>query len=300
MAELIFNPETEFEIVEEFNFDEMVQRPSEIRFFTYDEQAADFMNKLLPSKGKVSKGLIRDAEYQVDSFTRLYKELVKETPDGFVPVQYARPSLLPWVHYVNSTGVKVGDAYNWPATWMPLYANSAGMAPNYYIRLLDSLPKSARYYDAGEPPVYKDGRTQIDGTYFLDRFKYSKTTYREDKTFRVVPVLREDTQDAALFNGYSVDNPPLAPPNPLADHPFLSVHPDPVVLPSTEPLPELMPAMTAVFEHAIPETSDPYSVAVPYLNLYGIRLKDVPMDLWASKFPPVAALDETPPPKATT
>lgn len=300
MSELIFNPETEFEIVEEFNFDEMVQRPSEIRFFTYDEQAADFMNKLLPSKGKISKGLIREAEYQVDSFTRLYKELVQETPDGFVPVQYARPALLPWVHYANSTGVKIGGSYNWPATWLPLYASAAGMAPNYYIRLLDSLPKSARYYDTGEPPVYKDGRTQVDGIYFLDRFKYSKTTYREDKTFRVDPVLREDTQDAALFNGYSVDNPPLAPPNPLADHPFLSVHPEPVVLPSTEPLPELMPAMTAVFEHAVPETSDPYSVALPYLKLYGIRLKDVPMDLWASKFPPVPALDETPPPKDIT
>jgi hypothetical protein len=297
MAELIFNPETEFEIVEEFNFDEMVQRPSEIRFFTYEEQAADFMNKLLPSKGKISKGLIREAEYQVDSFTRLYKELVKETPDGFVPIEYARPPLLPWVHYINSSGVKIGDAYNWPATWLPLYTSAAGTAPNYYIRLLDSLPRSARYYDAGEGPVYKDGRTQIDGIYFLDRFKYSKTTYREDKTFRVDAVLREDTQDSALFDGYSVDNPPLAPPNPLTDHPFLSVHPDPIVLPSTEPLPELMPAMTAVFEHAVPETSDPYSVAVPYLNLYGIRLKDVPMELWASKFPPVAAIDETPPPK---
>ena len=148
MAELIFNPETEFEIVEEFNFDEMVQRPTEIRFFTYDEQAADFMNKLLPSKGKISKGLIRDAEYQVDSFTRLYKELVKETPDGFVPIQYARPNLLPWVHYINSAGVKIGDAYNWLATWQPLYANAAGTAPNYYIRLLDSLPRSARFYDS--------------------------------------------------------------------------------------------------------------------------------------------------------
>jgi hypothetical protein len=297
MAELIFNPETEYEIVEEFNFDEFVQRPTEIRFFTYDEQAADFMNKLLPSKGKISKGLIRTAEYQVDSFTRLYKELVQETPDGFVPVQYTRPVRLPWVHYVNSTGVKIGDAYSWDRTWLPLYANTAGLAPNYYIRLLDSLPRSARFYDSGDTPVYKEGRTQIDGVYFLDRFKYSKTVYRQDKTMTVEPVLREDTQDAALFDGYSIDNPPLAPPNPLVDHPFLSVHPDPVVISSTEPLPELLPTMASVFEHAIPETTDPYNQAIPYMKIYDIRVKDVPVDLWRSKFPPAAAIDETPPPK---
>jgi len=296
-AELIFNPQTEFEIVEEFNFDESIQRPSEIRFFTYEEQAADFMNKLLPSKGKVSKGMIRDAEYQVDSFTRLYKELVQETPDGFVPVQYTRPAHLPWVHYVNSNTPKVGGQYNWLLTWLPLYANAAGLSPNYYIRMLDSLPRSSFYYEEGETPLYVNGRTQVDGRYFLDRFKYSKTTRREDKTFRIDPVLREDTQDAALFTGYSVDNPPLAPPNPLADHPFLSVHPDPVVMESTEPLPELLPTMTSIFEHAVPETTDPYGVALPYLKIYDIRLKDVPIDLWTSKFSPVASVDETPPPK---
>jgi hypothetical protein len=296
MAELIFNPQTEFEIVEEFNFDESIQRPSEIRFFTYEEQAADFMNKLLPSKGKISKGMIREAEYQVDSFTRLYKELIQETPDGFVPIPYSRPQLLPWVHYVNSGGVQTGDSYSW-LRWLPLYAPTAGLAPNYYIRLLDSLPKSAFYYEHGEVPVYQNGRTQIDGRYFLDRFQYSKTTRREDKTFRIDPVLREDTQDAAGFDGYSVDNPPIEPPNPLTDHPFLSVHPEPIVIQSTERLPELLPTMTSIFEHAVPETSDPYTVALPYLKIYDIRLKDVPIDLWTSKFPPVVAIDETPPPK---
>jgi len=299
-GELLFNPQTEFEIVEEFNFDESIQRPSEIRFFTYDEQAADFMNKLLPSKGKVSKGLIRAAEYQVDSFTRLYKELVQETPDGFVPVPYKRPNLLPWVHYVNSGGVETGDSYSWLTKWLPLYANTAGMAPNYYIRLLDSLPKSAFYYQHGEVPVYENGRTQIDGRYFLDRFKYSKTTYREDKTFRIDGVLREDTQDAVGFDGYSIDNPPLEPPNPLVDHPFLSVHTEPVVIQSTERLSELLPTMTSIFEHAVPETTDPYNVALPYLKIYDIRLKDVPIDLWTSKFSPVAPIDATPPPKDIT
>ena len=295
-SEFLFNPQTEFEIVEEFDFDESVQRPTEIRFFTFEEQASDFMNKLLPTEGKVSKGAIRDAEHHVDSMSKLYKELVQETPDGFVPVQYERPALLPWVHYVNSEGMKVGDAYGWDAAWMPLFAPPTGSAPNFYIRLLDSLPRSAFFYDAGELPVYVHGRTQIDGRYFLDKFRYSKTDYRQDKTFRIQPVLREDTQDAARFTGYSIDNPPLAPPNPLADHPFLSVHADPVVIESTERLPELLPTMTSVFEHAVPATSDPYGEAMPYLKLYDIRLKDVPMDLWTSKFAPVAAIDETPPP----
>jgi hypothetical protein len=171
------------------------------------------------------------------------------------------------------------------------------MAPNYYLLLLDALPKSAIYFEGGDgTPVFINGKSEIEGRYVLDRFRYTKTSHREDGTYTIVPVMREDTGDTAKFTHYIVDNPPLAPPAPLTDHPFLSVHPDPVKLESTEPLPELLPTMEAVFEHAVPETNDPYTEGLKYMKIYDIGLRDVPNALWTKKFPPVAVVDESPPP----
>lgn len=300
-TELEFNPQTEFEIIEEFEFDEDVQRPESVRFFTYDEQAGDFMEKLLPKQGKVSKGDIRAAEKEVNSFTLLYKQLVQETPDGFIPVPpYVAPKTLPWVNYTNMGAPDRSTPYPWPTTWMPLYADAEGLTPNYYIRMLDSMPKSSLTWAAvGEGvPVYdKSGKVLVDGRNFLDRYVYSKTKHRDDGTFEISKVPREDTQDFLRFRGYSVENPPLAPPNPVENHPFLSVHPEPMVVESDEPLREIMPSLETIFQHAIPETPDPYGAAAPYLKIYDVKLRDIPANLWTSKFPPLPVVEQTPPPK---
>ena len=301
-TELEFNPQTEFEIIEEFEFDEDVQRPESVRFFTYTEQAGDFMEKLLPKQGKVSKGDIRAAEKEVDSFTLLYNQLVQETPDGFVPVPpYVAPKTLPWVHYTNMGPADRSTPFPWTANWKPLYSDAEGLTPNYYIRMLDSLPKSALTWIAnGEGvPIYDDsGKVEMDGgRYFLDKYIYSKTKHRDDGTFEISKVPREDTQDFLRFRGYSVKNPPLAPPNPVENHPFLSVHPEPMVIESDEPLREVMPSLETIFQHAIPETPDPYGAATPYLKIYDVKLRDIPANLWASKFPPLPVIEQTPPPK---
>ena len=301
-TEFEFNPQTEFEIIEEFEFDEDVQRPESVRFFTYTEQAGDFMEKLLPKQGKVSKGDIRAAEKEVDSFTLLYKQLVQETPDGFVPVPpYVAPKTLPWVHYTNMGSADRSTPFPWAANWVPLYSDAEGLTPNYYIRMLDSLPKSSLTWVAnGEGvPVYDDsGKVEMDGgRYFLDKYVYSKTKHRDDGTFEISKVPREDTQDFVRFRGYSVENPPLAPPNPLENHPFLSAHPEPMVIESDEPLREVMPSLETIFQHAIPETPDPYVAAAPYLKIYDVKLRDIPANLWVSKFPPLPVVEQTPPPK---
>jgi len=41
---LTFQPE-EYEILEEFTFEEEIQRPDELRFFTLDEQLLDYFEK---------------------------------------------------------------------------------------------------------------------------------------------------------------------------------------------------------------------------------------------------------------
>ena len=43
----IFDP-AEFEVLETFDFEEEIQRPVELRFFTIEEQLVDFFEKHLP------------------------------------------------------------------------------------------------------------------------------------------------------------------------------------------------------------------------------------------------------------
>lgn len=297
--ELVFQ-KTDYQIVEEFELEEEVQRPESIRFFTYEEQASNFIEKLLPQTGRIAKAAIKKAEYEVDTFTTLHRRIVRETEEGFTHQEYVRPLTLPWVHYKNTNPIQHTD-YAWAQKWSPLFSDASRLSPNYYLLLLDSLPKSASYFAAGDGvPVYKDGKTQIETWTFLDKFPYTKTTFHEDGTYSTSYIHREDTQDVAKFTNYVVDNPPLTPPAPLADHPFLSVHPDPVVIDSTEPLPELLPTMEAIFTHAVPETPKPYTEGLKYLKIYDIALRDVPDKLWTTKFPPEASVDEMPAPADLT
>ena len=53
MADIEFDPATEFQILETFDFEEEVQRPESLRFYTLDEQLLDYVEKSMP-KGKYS------------------------------------------------------------------------------------------------------------------------------------------------------------------------------------------------------------------------------------------------------
>jgi hypothetical protein len=295
VVEFLFDPTTEFVVLEEFEFDELIERPSAIRFFTYEEQASDFIEKLLPKTGKVAKGVIRKAEHEVDAFTYLYKNTLEETPDGYVEKKYSPPKILPWVRYINSSPLVV-TRYNYD----DLVLTQKEMAPNYYLRMLDILPKSGLYFSTGETPVYTRGKVKINDTVFLDDYVYTRTSFRDDGSYTIDKIPRVDTRDVAKFSGYIVDRPPIDPPNPLTDHPFLSAHPDPIRIDTTEPLPELLPNIETIFEHAIPETRDPYMQGLDYLKVYNIRLRDVPFKLWTSKFPPVPLVEISPIPVSIT
>lgn len=285
---LLFDPTTEYQVLEEFEFDEQIERPAAIRFFTYEEQSSDFIEKLLPKSGKIAKGLIRKAEHEVDAFTYLYKNALEETPEGYVEKKYTLPNTLPWVHYVND-GVKTNTIYN----YSNLVLTQTELAPNYYLRMLDSIPKSAIYYPEGQDALYTNGKVHVGNLVLLDNYTYTKTSFRDDGSYKIDKIARIDTRDVAKFTGYLVDKVPIDPPNPLTDHPFLSAHTDPVKIDSTEPLPELLPNMETIFQHAIPETGDPYNEGLRYLKIYNIRLRDIPYKLWTSKFPPVPLIETT-------
>jgi hypothetical protein len=291
---LVFNPATELQVLEEFEFDEMIQRPEEIRFFTLQEQTTDLFEKLLPRTGnKLAKGVLRRAEAEVEAFTRLYTSYIRETPTGFEETPVGRPTRLPWVHYANS-GPKTTTPFSWSDSWLPLFADGRGLQANYYFQLLDSLPKRGVYYAGGEGQALYPA--MINDVIALGPATYTKTAYREDGTFRIQTVSRPDTQDTATFTGYTLDVPNPRPPNPLEGHPFLGSREVPFTLESTEPLPVLLPSLEAIFEHGVPRTTNPYKDAPPYLKLYDIRLSQVPWKEWKANFPPAELVEVGAPP----
>jgi len=286
---LLFNPTTEFTVVEEFEFDELIRRPEQLRFFTLTEQTTDFLEKLLP-KGKVTKGALRKAEHEVDSFKKLYANLLIETADGFDETSSARPTKLPWVTYTSTKTEQT--AFSWAQRWSPLFEDDQGYQANYYLRMLDSLPKNAFYFPDGVPAVYD---AIVNGHKVLGPYKYTKTGYREDGTFRVQMIPRPDTQDVANFSGYTIGVPEPPPPAPLADHPFLGLRTEPINIETTEDLPTILPSIEAIFQHAVPRTQKPEE-ALPYLKLYDIKLSQVPWNVWKDTFPPAELVEESAPP----
>jgi len=56
--DLVFEP-SEFEIIETQEFEEELQRPEELRFFTLQEQLDDYYDKVLPEKKHIAR-----AEYK--------------------------------------------------------------------------------------------------------------------------------------------------------------------------------------------------------------------------------------------
>lgn len=290
---LLFNPETEFQVLEEFEFDETIQRPEAIRFFTLGEQTTDLFQKLLPKTGKLSKKNIKDTQYEVDTFKKLYDQLISETPTGFEEVPVFRPKSLPWVSYYNSHPPGK-TTYTWNEKWIPLFSDDAGLAVNYYPRLLDSLPKSGIYYPDGDQNVVYPAK--VNNTIALPDFVYTKTAYKEDGTFRVQKVPRVDTHDVATFTGYTIDVQDPQPPAPLEGHPFLGARTEPITIETTEDLPTILPDIESIFTHAVPRTSNPYKDTSKYLKLYDIKLSQVPWSVWRESFPPVELVDTGAPP----
>ena len=293
---LVFNPDTEFKVLEEFEFDELIERPETVRFFTLNEQTSDFMDKLLPKTGKISKAVLQKTEYEVSAFKKLYTNLLKETPTGFDEVVISRPIRLPWVNYANTSERQI-TSYDWFEKWAPLYDDARGLQANYYIQLLDSLPKSGVFFPDGAQTIYP---TTVNGVSALGPFEYTKTSYREDGSFRVQKILRHGTEDVSTFTGYTLSVPPLAPPAPLEGHPFLGAREAPITIETQEDLPTVLPSIEAIFQHAVPRTANPYKDAVPYMKIYDVKLSQVPWNIWKESFPPAELVENAAPPVEIT
>jgi hypothetical protein len=283
---LNFTPE-EYQILEDIEFDETIERPEAIRFYTLEEQTTDAYEKLMP-RGRTTRFQRDKVRKDVDRLQDLYEKFVAALPDNYALREPETSMAYEWVSPVYDIGRD--RKYNWDTQWRPLYENLR--APNFLPSLIAALPRP--YSDAGEgvPPyemtvptqfVNAEGGASIRG---LPDYEVPRTQYHEDKTISIVLDPLQGSGDKVGFKGYFLRKRPLDLPNPLAEHPFLKANEDTFV-PSTAPLKDVVPSLDAVLTHAIPVTKDPYGEAEPYLKLWDVKLSSVPWSAWKSKFPPV-------------
>jgi hypothetical protein len=298
MEFLTFDP-SEYRVLEDIEFDETIQRPEAIRFYTLEEQTTDAFEKLLPA-GRVTSFQRLELQNQVDRLKDLYQNYVTPTAETYELREPTYQKKLTWVYPVYVTEAR--KVYDFSTQWAPLFRDTT--QPGFYPRMIAALPKPFADTTEGIPYVFSestefldsDGQKPIRG---LPVYQRVRTQLHEDRTISIVRVPIEDTTDVVRMKGYYLAERTLDVPNPLLEHPFLKDNKRAFVE-STAPLDEVTPSLDAVLTHAVPVTSDPYRAAEPYLKLWDVKLQDIPWSSWKSKFPPVEIVAQTPAPAEMT
>jgi hypothetical protein len=296
---LTFDPATEYEILETIeDFQEEIQRPEELRFFTLDDQLADYKSKVLYGKRKITKHDEKILKKEVDRYKLIYEELVSfEGEEKGYTIQDSRTSInIPWVTPIYSDFKYA--SYPYAENWMPLMDESQYRTPNYYDRMLKGIPrpyitneKTGTLISQQTELVNEKGENQIQA---LSNYTRTKGVYHEDGTFTLqkLPIL--NTGDDIYTKGYYIATRPKDIPNPLADHPFLSSN-TPTSIITDEPLLEIFPSISAILTHGVPTTTDPYGEGLSFLKIYDVKFSQINWNIWKERFPPVDTILSSPP-----
>lgn len=298
MADILnFDPTTDFEILETFEFEEEVQRPEELKFFTLEEQLLDFIDKSSRAK-KLTRWQNIKLKEERDRYRKIYLESISfADEEGKYTVIPKRTSIhVDWVTPIYSDFKY--EPYTFVDSWMPIMDKSQIKTPNFYTnRLLPALPRPYKSTDNSgfrisetTHLVNEEGEKEIK---VLGRYVRTKQVIHEDGSYEIVPVPILNTDDDIRVKGYFLNKRELEIPNPLTGHPFLgSIEPSKVL--TEDRLVDIFPTMTAIMNHAIPTTTNPYQEGEKYLKLYDVKLKDIPWNLWKERFPPVDVIQSTP------
>lgn len=282
---LVFDP-SEFEVLETFDFEEEIQKPEETRFFTLDAQLTDFFEKTLP-KGKVTKHEIKELKQLKDRFKTAYEGLIVATDSDYI-INTAKKSIhIPWVNPVYA-GFDYKE-YSYEKEWRPIFENRRTV--NYYPRLIGGLP---RPYISTEPGrllmqtdtlLNEEGKKPIVG---LGNYLMTKTILKDDWYYETITVEVPNTADELKTIGFYLGERPELP-RPLMEHPFLKSN-KPSFVKTDVSLLDSFPSITAIMEHAIPVTTDPYA-SMTLLKLYDVKMSQIPWSAWKERFPPVERQD---------
>ena len=287
-----FDP-SEFQVLEDIEFDETIQRPEKIRFFTLSEQTTDAYEKLMP-RGRATRFQRDEIRKEIERLQDLYGHYVIALPEDYQLREPEYGKRFSWVHPVFGEDL-TQKTYDWSAEYTPLFENTR--LPGFYPRLLAGIPRpymenEGQYQERTEPTTFVNRRGE-DPHIALPRYSMTRTQRHEDKTLSVVKVPVDGTEDRLHYIGYYLDKRPLDIPNPFAGHPFLKSN-EPEFVESAATLDEVVPSLDAILTHGVPVTKDPYVEGREYLKLYDVRLRDIPWSAWKSKFPPVDIVNEAP------
>ena len=286
---------SDLEIIESFDFEEEVQRPEELRFFTLEEQLTDYFQKVLPKRNHVTKAEHYKIKNEVDRIRKIYEELVVLTDTDYRIDTERREIDVPWL--MSIYGGFDFEKYPYAERINPLYEPTARRTPNAYPVLLAALPRPYRSEGTDGVPVTK--RTELVNEEGLETIRalgnYVKTkrVLRDDGSVEVHDVPVANTGDDVRRVGFFIGE-RLSIPHPLADHPFLSSGSANKIM-TSEPLKEVFPTVEAIMSHAVPVTTDPYVEGHKHLKVYDVRLSEIPWKSWKERFPPADTIQSQPP-----
>jgi hypothetical protein len=290
---LIFDPTSEFEVLETFDFEEEVQRPLELRFFTLDEQLVDFFEKHLP-KGKPSKydlNQLKDYQYRLRVS---YEKLIDVSDSEYIANISRKKVNVDWVHPVYAPFEY--KSYSYTKDFAPLFDKSSRVKPNYYPLLINSLPSpyvtkdEGRDLDGNLELVDENGKNIIKG---LLKYQRTKHIYFDDGTFDVRNTYVPNSLDDDLkIIGYYLDARKEEIINPLREHPFLESNKESFIKTDIT-LNKIFPTISTIMEHAIPKTSDPYETGLKFLKIYDINFNNIQWSDWKRRFPPVDTINSS-------
>ena len=286
----------DLEIIETIDFDEQMQRPEELRFFTLEEQLTDYFQKVVPKKKHVSRAEYAKIENEVQRIRKIYTDIISFTNTDYRIDTGRKRIQVPWLKPIY--GSFQYETYSYAEKFQPLFEEGVRRNPNFYPTLLKAIPRPYRSDGAMGVPikertvlVNEEGKGDIEA---LGSFVRPKLIMRDDGTIEMTSVEMDSTGDDIRRIGFFIEERRLDMPRPLAEHPFLSSSASSKIL-TAEPLLDVFPTVEAILSHAVPTTTDPYVEGRKYLKLYDVSLSQVPWNSWKERFPPAGTIN-TPPP----
>jgi len=284
--ELLYEP-SEFKVIETFEFEEQVQTPEELRFFSLEEQLEDFFQKSVPKKKHVLKAEYAKIKKEVERLRSIYTDVIKLTDTYHIDDK--RKSInVSWLHPIYGSFTYV--PYNYKTQYLPLFEESQRRIPNYYNKLVTALPRPYNSEGASGVPVSETTELVDDkgekAITALGKFKRIRRTINDDGTDKFIEESFPNTGDDVRRVGFYVEERPLSIPHPLSGHDFLGSNKPNAVM-TTESLLDVFPSVEAILSHAVPVTKDPYGEGKKYLKLYDVSLSQIRWKSWKERFPPV-------------
>lgn len=292
---LIYDPASEFEVLETINFEEEIQRPEELRFFTLDEQLLDYFEKVLPKKKNITKFEYEKIAKESDRIRELYNKTITLTDTEYIIDLSRKTYNISWIQPIY--GDFEYNAYSFNNDWLPINSKSFRSIPNFYTTMFLALPKPYRSTDNSGTLISKftvavnsDGKKEIRAH---GNYNRTKTVIHEDSSYSIVNIPIVNTSDDIRVRGFHIASRGIDIPNPMEGHTFLGSSGETKII-TDQPLSEIFPTTEAILTHGVPITEDPYGIGQKYLKVYDVNIRDIHWSSWKERFPPASMVSATP------